>query len=355
MKKYILLFCLIAVSKSNAQKYSNEYLNIGVGARAHGMSGAIVANTNDVTSTYWNPAGLTQIDKPFQLGFMHAEWYAGIAQYDYLGIAKEINKAKGTYIGLSVIRLGIDNIPNTLRLVGADGSINYNNITSFSAADYAVMFSLGKKWKTNWSYGANLKVIRRVIGTFASAWGVGIDAGVQYNKGNWRFGAMAKDITTTYNSWVANLTQDEKRVFEATNNVIPSSSVEITKPTIILAGSKKFSLGTQIDLLAELDMQITTDGKRNTLVKTNTFSIDPKLGFELDYKQFLYLRAGLSNFQQVNADFGSTNKKTIFEPTFGLGIELGRFRLDYALTNVGSVADVNYSNIISVLYSFKRK
>jgi hypothetical protein len=330
-------------------------LNIGVGARAHGMSGAIVANTNDVTSTYWNPAGLTQIDKPFQLGFMHAEWYAGIAQYDYLGIAKEINKAKGTYIGLSVIRLGIDNIPNTLRLVGADGSINYNNITSFSAADYAVMFSLGKKWKTNWSYGANLKVIRRVIGTFASAWGVGIDAGVQYNKGNWRFGAMAKDITTTYNSWVANLTQDEKRVFEATNNVIPSSSVEITKPTIILAGSKKFSLGTQIDLLAELDMQITTDGKRNTLVKTNTFSIDPKLGFELDYKQFLYLRAGLSNFQQVNADFGSTNKKTIFEPTFGLGIELGRFRLDYALTNVGSVADVNYSNIISVLYSFKRK
>ena len=44
-----------------AQKYSNEFLSIGVGARAHGMSGAQTALTDDITAAYWNPAGLSQI------------------------------------------------------------------------------------------------------------------------------------------------------------------------------------------------------------------------------------------------------------------------------------------------------
>ena len=239
MKKHFLLFVSIIVFSGHqllSQTYSNEFLAIGVGARAHGMSGAVTATTNDLYSSYWNPAGLTQMEAPFQLGVMHAEWFGGIAKYDFLGFAKPLSSGtKKRAIGLSVIRLGIDQIPYTLNLVGADGSINYDNVSQFSAADYAIQMTYAQELNKNFSIGGNMKIIRRVIGTMASAWGVGADLGIQYHKGNWRLAAVGRDITTTYNAWTATLTEEEKQTFARTGNTIPKSSVEITKPTLFLA------------------------------------------------------------------------------------------------------------------------
>ncbi len=61
------------------------------------------------------------------------------------------------------------------------------------------------------SFGVNAKIIRRVVGKFAGAWGFGIDAGFQMRKGNWRFGAVAKDITTTFNAWSFKFTEKKKK------------------------------------------------------------------------------------------------------------------------------------------------
>ena len=40
------------------RKYSNEFLNIGAGARGLAMGSAQVASVQDGTAGYWNPAGL---------------------------------------------------------------------------------------------------------------------------------------------------------------------------------------------------------------------------------------------------------------------------------------------------------
>ncbi|MEO1628986.1 MAG: hypothetical protein AAFV25_27815 [Bacteroidota bacterium] len=58
---------------SQAQvKYSNEFLSLGIGARAQAMSTAQVASTEDVLSTFWNPAGLVYLDAPLQLVLCNA-------------------------------------------------------------------------------------------------------------------------------------------------------------------------------------------------------------------------------------------------------------------------------------------
>ncbi|MBO9572986.1 MAG: hypothetical protein J7497_12395, partial [Chitinophagaceae bacterium] len=69
----------------NAQfrKYSNEFLNIGAGARGLAMGSAQVASVNDGSSGYWNPAGLVNVKDNPQLSIMHAEYFAGIGKYDY--------------------------------------------------------------------------------------------------------------------------------------------------------------------------------------------------------------------------------------------------------------------------------
>jgi hypothetical protein len=127
MNKHISILAVLLLTSIcglRAQKYSNEFLAIGVGARAHGMSGAQTALVNDITAGYWNPAGLSAIEAPFQIGAMHAEWFVGVSQYDYLAFGKSLDRDRGGYLAFSLIRLGIDNIPYTINLVNPDAILD---------------------------------------------------------------------------------------------------------------------------------------------------------------------------------------------------------------------------------------
>ncbi len=356
-----LTLCILLVSTImwGQRKYSNEFLALGIGGRAQGMSNAQVAIVDDLTAGYWNPAGLTSLQAPFQVGAMHAEWFAGIAKFDYISMAKPLNADKNSAIGLTVIRLGIDQIPYTLRLVEEDGTINYDNVTEFSASDYAVLLSYARKIKIKdreLSIGGNTKIIRRVVGSIGSAWGFGLDFGAQYKMGeHWRFGLVARDVTSTFNAWSFTLTEEEKEIYRETNNEIPESSIEVTRPRFILGGAYTTALGKKSSLTAALDMDFTTDGQRNVLVSSKSFNMDPHLGLEYGYNDFIYIRGGVNNFQQALDDIDGSKKVWTFQPNFGVGIVLGRFTIDYALTDIGDQAQVLYSNIFSLKINFKEK
>jgi len=338
------------------QKYVNEFLNIGVSARAHGMSGSVAASSSDVASAFWNPAGLSDINAPLQVSAMHAEWFQGVSKYDYIGLAKQLNEKNKSCLGISLIRMGVDNIPYTLNLVDADGRINYDNISSFSAADYALLLSYAQALKNQkWSVGGSVKVIRRTIGSFAGSWGFGADLGVKYRSEKWMFGLMAKDVTTTFNSWVFNLSNREKDVFTQTGNDIPTSSTEITKPRFILAGARNFKLANNFFLLTEVDLDFTTDGQRNYLVSTKSLNMDPHAGIEFDYKHLFYLRAGVGNIQEIKKIDNPSETQWSLQPNFGAGFRFGVLSVDYALNNITKQGIGLYSHIISLTISFKKK
>ena len=359
---YATLFALVLIFSGAdllAQvKYSNEFLAIGVGGRAHGMATAQTAIVSDITSTYWNPAGLTSIESPFQVGAMHAEWFAGIAKYDYLAFGKPLNADNNSFFAISMIRLGVDQIPYTLNLIEPDGTINYDNVTEFSTADYAFSGTYARTIKIKdkeLSLGGSAKVIRRVIGRFGSAWGFGLDLGAQYKSKNWRFGLMARDISSTFNSWSFTLTENEKQVFAATDNEIPVSSTEITRPSFTLGAGYETQFSDKVSFLAAFDFHMTTDGQRNVLISSSSFNADPRIGIEVGYNDFLYLRAGLGNIQRAKDDFDITKEIITVQPNFGVGLKLGRLTLDYALTDIGNVSQVLYSNIFSLTLDFKQR
>lgn len=359
MKKQLPLIGLLLITGIQtvvSQKYSNEFLAIGVGARAHGMSGAQTAVVGDITAAYWNPAGLSEIDAPFQVAAMHAEWFAGVAQYDYLSFGKSLNRDRKSYLAFSLIRLGIDNIPYTINLVNPDGTINYDNVTEFSAADYALIGSYARKLKNPaFSVGGSVKVVRRVIGSIGNSWGFGADVGAQYRKGNLMLGILGRDLTTTFNAWSFNLSEQAKEVYSNTGNEIPVSNTEITKPRFLLGGAYKFRLSTKVSLMPALDLEWTTDGQRNVLINSKSINIDPRFGVEADYEGFVQLRAGVANFQRVKDDFDPEKEVLTLQPNFGVGLRLGRVQLDYALTDIGNVSQVSYSHIFSLRLDFKER
>jgi hypothetical protein len=339
-----------------SQKFVNEFLNIGVGARAHGMFGSVVASANDGTAAYWNTAGLTDLENPLQLNAMHAKWFGGIANYDYVSIAKKLNQRNKSVAAFSFIRLGVDNIPNTLNLIGPDGTVDYSRVTNFSASDYAGIFSyaqtIGRSEK--FSVGGNIKVIHRSIGSFGKAWGFGADLGAKYKGENFSLGLSARDITTTFNAWSFNLTEEEKRIFQSTGNDIPISSTELTLPRLIF-GSAYFSTKGNFSYLAEVDINMSTNGTESGILSGKNINVDPSLGFEVGYMQKVYLRAGLGNMQTVINQTNTAERDFEIQPNVGLGLKLGRLKVDYALANIGSVSGVLVSHIFSLTLDFVPK
>lgn len=348
------LFLLVVSRSIFAQaKYSNEFLSIGVGARAQGMGNAIVANVEDVTAGVWNPAGLASRDtfSGLEIGAMHNEWFAGVGQYDYLGAMMPFSNAKRR-LGISLMRFGIDNIPNTLSLYEADGTVNYDNLSTFSAADYAFLLSYAQDFSVKTGrllIGGNIKIIHRRIGPFATSWGFGLDAGLKYKRDQWQFGLVLRDIPSTFNGWSFDFTEDDKEILTLTDNEVPISNVEVTQPSIILGVSRKFQWG-KVGVLPEIDAIITTDGRRNTLVASETFSLDPAIGLELDYLQLAFLRFGLNQFQEV-PDFEG-QMRTAIRPALGLGVQIKGIRLDYAFSDSGA-DDNTYSHVVSLILQLK--
>ena len=342
------MFFVLSHSQNNS-KYSNEFMNIGVDASSISMSGAVTSSINDVNSGYWNPAGLTAVEKG-EISLMHSNYFANIANYNYVAYAKPIDNQSA--IGLSMIRFGVDDILDTTQLIDDQGNINYDRINLFSAVDYGFIISYARKMLTKEiSYGINTKIIRRIIGDFASSWGFGLDIGLQLKtSNNWRFGLMARDISTTYNSWSINETRliDIQNAIDGQNQDVPNST-EITIPKIQLGISKLHNINYDYSLLTSFDLIMKFE-QNNNLISSEFVSINPAIGLELGYTDSVFLRLGIGNFQNEIGFDNSTN--LTFQPNFGLGFKFNNLEIDYAFTDIGDQSVALYSNIFSLKIDF---
>ncbi len=338
---FLTPFLVIA---QTGRKYSNEFMNIGVDASALGMSNAVVASSKDVNSSYWNPAGLVHIDDS-QIAVMHSSYFANIANYNYLAFAMPLDDL--TAIGISLIRFGVDDILDTTKLIDQQGIVNYDRINLFSAADYGLVFSFARKLPVqDWNYGINAKVIRRIIGDFATSWGFGFDLGIQFESNGWKFGLMARDITTTFNAWAI-----DKEQLEDIQNAIPGENqeapetTELTLPKLQLGVSKLFTFNYDYTIRTEVDF-IARFEQNNDILSTSYVSINPAIGFEFGYTNLVFLRGGVGNFQnELQID---NSESLTFQPNFGVGFKYKGIHLDYAFTDIGDQSTALYSNVFSL-------
>jgi len=356
LKKIIFILILFFVAQNicsqTARKYSNEFLNIGVDAAGLGMSKSVTASSGDVNSIYWNPAGLAKV-KVNQGALMHTSHFAGVANYDYAAVALAPKEENGLVLAFSMIRFGVDNILNTTQLIDSQGNINFDRVSLFSAADYAFNLGVAKSIKSvnGLDLGLNAKLIRRKVGDFASSWGFGIDAAAQYAIKKWQFGLMVRDITTTVNTWT--IDQDG---FEQIQNAIPGqndelpSTTEITIPKVDLGIARTFDFKNKdFHLLSELNFHMRF-AQTNDIISSDSFSMNPSIGFQLDYQKLVYLRFGAGNFQNIT-EFDDTSSLSI-QPNIGLGFSYHGIQIDYALSNIASTGNALYSNTFSLKIDF---
>jgi hypothetical protein len=329
----LILFSVSIYSQGSGNKYSGEFLAIGVGGRPLGMGGAFVSLVNDVTAGYWNPGALARINYP-QLSLMHDERFGNLVNYDYGSVA--IPFGPSTSFGLSVIRLGVDDVPNTKEAwldLNNNGyfdpgdRLDYSKIKFFNAADWAVYLTYSKRQSESFSYGVNLKVISRSIDD-GSAWGIGFDIGAIYNvTSKFRVGANLQDISTTYLAW-------------------NTGRKELITPTAKVGGSYDFEIFKTGRITPAVDFDVRFENRRfASLAHLGPVSFDMHAGLEYGFKDLFAIRAGYNDVKQL---------------TLGAGVKLPKLNIDYSFAKFDNSDQLGNTHRISVMFTleeekFKRK
>ena len=320
-------------AQGTGNKYAGEFLAIGVGGRPLGMGGAYVSLVNDVTAGYWNPGALSRLDYP-QGSLMHDERFGNLVNYDYGSVA--IPWGPKVSIGLSIIRLGVDDVPNTQHaLIDLNGNgildpgerLDYSQIRFFNAADWAFIVTYSKKQSEKFSYGVNFKLISESV-DYGSAWGIGFDAGAVYDvSSKFRVGVNLQDITTTLVAW----NTGKKELITPTAKVGSSYDIPIF-------GSGRLTPAIDFDLRFE-------DRQFASLAHVGPVSADMHAGLEYGFKNLFAVRVGYNDVKQL---------------TFGAGIKLPKLNIDYSFAKFDNTDQLGNTHRISVMFTleddkFKRK
>ncbi|MFP4619865.1 MAG: hypothetical protein ACLFM7_01015, partial [Bacteroidales bacterium] len=111
-----------------------------------------------------------------------------------------------------------------------------------------------------------------------------------------------------------------------------------------------FPIRKDMEALFELNLQVLSDGRRHSLITSDLFSINPRLGAEFNYGRIVYIRLGVGNFQKIQDIDG--DQKLNYQPNIGVGLRYKNISLDYSLTDLGDQSIALYSNIFSLKYAF---
>jgi len=307
----LMLLCLSSSSGQTIAKYAGEFMAIGVGGRALGLGGSHVALASDATASYWNPAALTRIQYP-EVVLMHDERFGNLMNYDFVSIAFPYGSRAS--VGVGFLRLGVDGIPDTRNTwIDANGNgifddnnrPDYDKISFFNAADWAVYLTYAQQHGPTLSYGANVKLIRRDIADH-SALGIGFDAGLLYSPfENLSLGLNVQDVTTTLIAW-------------------STGRNELVSPTLKVGTAYALEVfGGRLSPTLDVDVRFE-NRQFASLAHLGPVSIDPRAGLEFDFRNLVALRVGYSDIRQI---------------TLGAGIHLRKLDIDYSFARFGLESD----------------
>jgi hypothetical protein len=274
---------------------------------------------------------------------MHAERFAGFVSFDYSGAGLPISARSS--VALSVVRSGVNDIKNTLNAWDPDRNQPLPNpedhITTFSAADYAVLVSYGRELTDRLSVGGTGKFIRRSIGDFASAWGYSADVGLRYRTDRYVLGAVVQDLTTMLQSWSVNR-EKLQPLQEIYDLPVPQGGTELVLPVLRLGTGYMLPIGV-FDLVVGGDVDFAFDGYRTYALNLGDISLHPRAGMELTYREQIAVRFGANRLVH-GEELGYR-----VTPTVGAGLTLRRLVIDYSFGDfAGMTADLGYSHRISV-------
>jgi len=321
----IILFSTGLFSKdrlTNVGTTAASFLEVGVGSRAIGMGGAFVGIANDVSSLYWNPAGLGVMTKG-ETVFEKVDWLAGIS-FNYFGAAVPLS-------GYGTLGFFINSMTMSTMKVR---TVQYPDGTGedFDASSFAAGLSYGKKLTDRFSIGFNVKYIRESLWHEGSS-SFAFDVGTLYQTGikGLRIGAAITNYGPDMKLDGSDLIiyYDPDPLIDGNNDKIMGKLLTEKWP---LPLNMQFGIGYDICDTKYLRVTTAIDAFHPI---NNTESIN--IGCEIAIVKMLFLRSGYKALGQQDTEEGLTLGGGINYRLFGQS----NIKLDYAYTDFGRLKSTN--------------
>jgi len=308
-----------------------QFLKIGVDARATAMGNAFTAMEGEVSSIFWNAAGLANVHR-LETVFVNNDWLAGVG-FHYLGFALPLRRVG--VLGLSVTSLTVPD-DKVRTVTKPEGTGEY-----WGAQDLAVNLSFARKLTDKFSIGGNIKYIQQTIwhshaNTFA------LDLGAL-------FVTPFKDIRlgaslATYGGELHMTGRDQKLSVDPDPN--NQGNVEFVN-ALYETDSFPLPLIFRVGLSGEL---IKTESLRLSFgvdalhPNDNTEALNA--GLELAVKETFFIRGGHGNLLRENAEGGLALGGGFH---YRLGGTQTILRIDYSYVDFGRLKNVKRMSIGIIL------
>jgi hypothetical protein len=264
--KFLIALFVIAVlstsptaySKDNTNAgYAGSYLRMGLGARSLSMGNTGVASSFDGFATFYNPAILPYLSEThFALTYYFLSFDR---EFHYAGLSLPLKPSAA--VAVSWIHAGVSDIQGRTFTGEPD--------EKYETGEDAILLSFSNSFSPNFSIGMTFKILQHSLLDIKGS-GLGFDVGIILKPINQiTVGVQFKDITSSYN-WN---TQD---IFSEKGG---NYSDEF--PQILKAG---IAIQTNNWLLVAADFEASD----KEYIKIH-------FGAECNYKNLIYLRAGISN------------------------------------------------------------
>lgn len=350
MKLLILITLIVLISSSvYGGEYGGEFLRNGIGARALAMGGTYVSIADDATAVYWNPAGVSLLQRP-QFVAMYASLYDDLASHQFLGMILPL--PGDVALGFSWNHLGVSDIPIFPELEGtaeeryADPNRRGKGVPTgyFSDSENAFYFTFSKTVQflapLGWSYsdlpltfsmGTNLKYIVHNVGEYASGNGIGLDLGVllqvdgasltAYDPlGTISMGVNMQDIADTRLSWDT-----------------PSSRKDPIESNVMLGMSVRQPIAPFVGHYVTMAVNANT-----------VYEYARSYGIEYEYDNLAIIQSGRRESPPLRLGFALRGGWDSERWLAGAGLVLWKLNLDY----VFSQYDLGNTHRMTMLFTF---
>ena len=160
-----------AFAASQSSGGTESVFALGAGSRALGMGGAFTAVSDDATSLYWNPAGLSDMAQTGLTAF-HSTLFEG-SSYDFFSVCQPTVRFGG--FGFAFLRVGTDGIHAYDDRSASLGDIDFSQTQMLFSYGRALPF----RAPFDLRLGTSIKVVSQRMGD-SGADGVGLDFGALY-------------------------------------------------------------------------------------------------------------------------------------------------------------------------------
>ncbi len=241
-----------------------QFLKIGTSARATGMGESFVAVSDDISSLYWNPAGLVQF-KDNGLTFSYTQWFVDTRIANFGGV---YHFGGNNAIGLNVTSLQTEDMKVTTEFQPG-GTGEY-----FKFSDLSIGLSYARMMTEQFSFGATIKYVEEELGVLKMR-GVLGDLATYYKTGlgTSRFAIVISNFG---------------------GQIAPSGEVELVGERVA-NDFQRFPPPTSFQLGFAIEPYMNKENRVTTSIQLNSPTDNAEnlaFGVEYAYKNFLMFRAG---------------------------------------------------------------